>query len=31
MVGDVKGKIPSALWVKALAFVLSEKGAFRGL
>ena len=30
-VGDVRGQSPSALWAKAQAFVLSEKGAFRGL
>ena len=26
-----EGQSPSALWAKAQAFVLSEKGAFRGL
>ena len=31
MVGYVRGKMPSALWAKAPAFVLSEKGDFRGL
>ena len=31
MVEDVRGQIPSALWVKALAFVLNEKAAFRRL